>query len=362
MHKQIAAATSIALKLEPNRTPAQMNAIANCYTHHRSAALKWINDQVNEATGPPTGDLIQAVFSTMMHDGETEVSEYTGYPQSPLASAQNVHIYGGVDIIPLDMALVKKLVDLAGGLEAQPLQRRTLAHCVDTKYATHTGSRPMWPLMDEMVDSHAQMQLYLDQFLRDSELSKIGTSFGGMDLNSDLARAISKCCVVTIGLDLLHHRSIGAPSMGYLTTFLIEAQHAVLSSESFDLYEALIRTAVLLFNDLVLYILPPRAGVRKMLLSQLQESLKVTQSGSGNREQCIRTWALMVGAAGAATVYGVGGWWPRAVASQSVVPVREDAWPEMKLLLIQYLWWAHVMDPPAVDVWKMAVEIAKDSG
>ena len=52
VHKQIAAATSIALKLEPNRTPVQMNAITNCYTHHRTAALKWINDQVNEATGP----------------------------------------------------------------------------------------------------------------------------------------------------------------------------------------------------------------------------------------------------------------------------------------------------------------------
>ena len=362
MHKQIAAATSIALKLEPNRTPARMNMILTCYTYHRDAALKWINDRVNEATGPPTGELIQAVLSSIMHDGETKVSEYTGYPQSPLATAQNVQIYGGVDIIPLDMALVKKLVDLAGGLEAQPLQRRTLAHFVDTKYATQTGSRPLWPMTTDIVDSHAQLQLYRDMFLGDSELSKLGTSFEGMSLNNDLARAITKCCVVTIGLDLVYHHTIGAPSMAYLTAFLTEAQNAVLSSRSDGLYEELIRTAVLLFNDLVLYVLPPRAGVRKMLLSQLQWLLIATQFDSKSREQRVWTWALMVGAAGAATLHDLGGWWTQAVASQSLVPVREDAWSEMKLVLIQYLWWEYSMDPPAMDMWKVAVEIAKDCG
>lgn len=361
--QQIAAAASNALKDAMITEPAQVNAILRYRKKSRSATLKWINDQVNDASGPPAADVIHATVSLMTHDAEKEVIAYKGYPQSPLATAQYTHVHGSVNVLVQDLAFFKKLVDLAGGPEAlRTPQIRGIVQYADVLFATRVNSKPLWPFFCQLASVPMEQRETLDFLLGDSELSKLGTAFEELHLNPGLMQGLSKSCIMTMALHLYQHKLHGAPSLGCLVAFRCEAQHALLSSTAEGVWEELVRTAALLFSDMIFFVLPPGAGVRMRLVDQLKGLLVATEPDDDAAKRQAWIWSLMLGAAAAATLHDDDGWWPVTLGTQQILPVSVDGWQSMKTSVTPFLWWDYVLDAPAGEVWRQALRIPAKPG
>lgn len=362
--QQIAAISSYALKDASITDPAQLNIILQYRKRARARTLKWINDQVNDASGPPPAEVVHATISLMTHDNEREVLTYTDYPQSPFTKVQNLHIHGAVNTLPQDVAFLKKLVDLANGPEGlRSPQMNAILQYVDVLFSTKTDQKPAWPVLaSQTMRMPKEFRHGVDELLGDSELLKLGHGFEDLPLNPRLSEALSKCCIVTGALHLYHHKFAGAPSVGYLATFRSEAQHGLLSSDADDVMEELIRTTALLFNDMVIFVLPPGAGTRRRWVSQLKSLLTTTKPEVDDSMRRPWLWSLMIGAAAAATLRDNDGWWPTMLATQHFLPVSTESWRSMRKEMTYFLWWDYVLDAPARDVWSQAVGITADPG
>ncbi len=84
---------------------------------HRQKSIAWINRELINASGPPIDLVTAAVIALIYHTRERNVYSYQKYRQTPLVTAQSLHIYGGCTTLPADLRFLLKLVELRGGID-----------------------------------------------------------------------------------------------------------------------------------------------------------------------------------------------------------------------------------------------------
>jgi hypothetical protein len=95
---------------------------------HEKRAVELFNQEVQRINTTPSDTLIYASALLAYVSGPNYDWTSTRHPKSPLATAQNLHAMGHLDIVPERVQAVRTLVQLRGGIDALtlPFQRIVL--------------------------------------------------------------------------------------------------------------------------------------------------------------------------------------------------------------------------------------------
>jgi hypothetical protein len=80
-------------------------------------SIQGIADEINKLTGAASDALILAILHLGYAAGEVTVNNVQLHPTSPLATAQSLHIYGTVELLPQHVKALQILVEQKGGIE-----------------------------------------------------------------------------------------------------------------------------------------------------------------------------------------------------------------------------------------------------
>ena len=95
---------------------------------HEKRATDLFNQELQSLTTVPPDTLIYASALLAYVSGPNYNWKSTGHPESPLATAQNLHAMGHLEIVPERVQAVRTLVQLRGGIDelSMPFQRIVL--------------------------------------------------------------------------------------------------------------------------------------------------------------------------------------------------------------------------------------------
>ena len=84
---------------------------------HKLQTIKLVNEQLRNMSGPPSDALIMAITILAVH-GERDATVYPRiHPTSPMAEAQDLHVYGNMINDELHVQAIVSLINQKGGLD-----------------------------------------------------------------------------------------------------------------------------------------------------------------------------------------------------------------------------------------------------
>ncbi|KAK5276830.1 hypothetical protein LTR40_011139, partial [Exophiala xenobiotica] len=276
--------------------------------HHKIEAIKLVNEQLRHLTGPPTDALIMSVAILAIHDSYDEIVHPKIHPTSPLATAQNLHVYGNMVNEEQHLQAIILLIMQKGGLESLELfgMADIMALC-DLYFSTKYVRRPVFPLLrpPQSLVMSGKHQLDSVAIELDSELGSGFRYFRATPSGRKVLEILDSWVEVTTALDHFARKGPTAPELVDLIEARGASQHRLLSQMSDPLevtdpdgcIHQATRLATLIFGDMAIFPLPPTQGVKPRLAAMLMEVLQTCgQSRCWDLHAQVLIWALTLGA------------------------------------------------------------------
>jgi hypothetical protein len=95
---------------------------------HEKKAVNLLTEEIASIRGKPSDTLVYASALLAYVSGPSYEWTSGRHPKSPLATAQNLHAMGHLDIVPERVQTVRSLIELRGGIDelSMPFQRIVL--------------------------------------------------------------------------------------------------------------------------------------------------------------------------------------------------------------------------------------------
>jgi hypothetical protein len=173
-------------------------------------------------------------------------------------------------------------------------------------------------------------------------------------------------CAICRALDGLGHEKPGSALLSDVIRTRNTVQHRLLSLPRREfvlvpdhaIYEAC-RLSALIFSDMVIFPLPAAKNVGPRLAAMLRQTLERLSGPAPNHNTDmdgetdhapVLLWVVMLGAIAGANTKGLRDWYC-AMLHRYAVLLGVTAWSDVRVLLQKHLWWDHVCDPPARQIW-----------
>jgi hypothetical protein len=120
-HCQVALACGLSLASQKNySTPRALEALTLARFHHYSIALRLLKQQIESLDGRPASELLIICVLRMGVSADVEQDPIPPdcHPSSPLATAQYLHLYGRMSMMPSYAKALHYLVESRGGIHA----------------------------------------------------------------------------------------------------------------------------------------------------------------------------------------------------------------------------------------------------
>ena len=173
-----------------------------------------------------------------------------------------------------------------------------------------------------------------------------------------LAEVLNFMCEITVALD--NYQCGGrVPKLFDIIAARNTVQHQLLSIPASPsrlpgpdecIYDTC-RFAALIYSDMVLFALPPAAGVKPRLANKLRRALDCcTMQLCWDSHSHLLLWAVVLG--------GIASWstpnrlWFVSQVQALSTRLAFDCWESCKNILSTYLWWDPVCDQPAIKLWE----------
>ncbi|KAK4938990.1 hypothetical protein LTR10_020649 [Elasticomyces elasticus] len=299
---------------------------------HKTETIKLVNQQLRSLDGPASDALIMAVAILAIHGSRDETVHPEVHPPSPLASAQNVHVYGNMINDEQHTQAILVLIEQKGGLESLEL----------------FGMADIMAL--HVLDSRA---IELD--------SELGTGFRYFRSNStgyELLEVLESFSEVTNALDHYARGGSAAPELVDLIEARNASQHRLLSllPKRVDLTDAEVcvqqatRLATMIFSDMVLFPLPPTQRMRPKLARELVDILEAcTLLRCWDVHGQVLVWILTLGTV-AASFTPERTWYVEQLSYRLSVMSIDDL-PELESICSKFLWWQPICGGPVQTLW-----------
>ncbi|KAK5031560.1 hypothetical protein LTR13_007549 [Exophiala sideris] len=351
----------------PNTIPIKSKAVINPVQRplirlsHKTETIKLVNQQLRSLDGPASDALIMAVAILAIHGSRDETVHPEVHPPSPLASAQNVHVYGNMINDEQHTQAILVLIEQKGGLESLELfgMADIMALC-DLYFATKHIRRPAFPLRRPSVSLVLSGRHVLDS--RAIELdSELGTGFRYFRSNStgyELLEVLESFSEVTNALDHYARGGSAAPELVDLIEARNASQHRLLSllPKRVDLTDAEVcvqqatRLATMIFSDMVLFPLPPTQRMRPKLARELVDILEAcTLLRCWDVHGQVLVWILTLGTV-AASFTPERTWYVEQLSYRLSVMSIDDL-PELESICSKFLWWQPICGGPVQTLW-----------
>ncbi|KIW63275.1 hypothetical protein PV04_10136 [Phialophora macrospora] len=116
----VALACGLSLAPQNCSTPREMETLILARFHHYSIALRLLKQQIESLNGRPASELLIICVLRMgvSADVEQDPTPPDCHPTSPLATAQYLHLYGRMSLMPSYAKALHYLVESRGGIHA----------------------------------------------------------------------------------------------------------------------------------------------------------------------------------------------------------------------------------------------------
>ncbi|KIW34175.1 uncharacterized protein PV07_00970 [Cladophialophora immunda] len=368
-HLQVASAANLVRAGADNeRFP---NKIEVLRLRHQARGLALVTKELQNLKGPAPDSLIMALIMVANLTDPNPAQFPETFRPSPLATAQNLHLYARLTVIPSMIQALMEVVVKRGGIEAmQQYGLRQLLQFADLMVSSRLGMPPSfpWVLPTFSILKGPKYQPDHDAVMMSMV---VGTGFKQLDpIGMELANALRAVGDVTVALDHYQERRPNGPNLTDIVNAANEAHHKLsslrpritLDPQKADYLWNLCRVAGLIYSDLVLFPLPPTTGARPRMAGELrvamenfevfqaEETAHLDQSTKTEDYTCLVMWALMLGGLAALNTphkrYFV------QKMQEYVVrwPYATD-WTAYTSLMATYLWWDYIFAEPVAKLW-----------
>ncbi|EXJ69144.1 uncharacterized protein A1O5_08079 [Cladophialophora psammophila CBS 110553] len=367
LHAQIANAAGHKLRLLPAGHQSR-SLVTRAISYHERKALEAVAGILQKDPSPPWETIVLALLLVTWPAGIHEDAP-SKYPVSPMATAQNLHLFNNMELTPGRIQQIQRLyrvLEPLGGLDglSTPDHLHVFSFA-DTFVSSRLGVRPLWPWPKNLHDAfEAFNNLVLDPDAFQLSLV-MGRGFSCVK-NAQLLRLLMLACRATLAVDLYQRRVPAAPTIREICTVRNAVQHQLCSldpppdlvpSHDDSLYN-MVRLATLIYSDLVLFPLGESVSVKSQLAYDLRKALELLFTGVPLKAQAeceLTIWCLTMGTmASSETVHRE--WYVEQLGRS----LREDRrlldWILFQTLMSHFLWWDHVLQPRCWDGWNEAAQ------
>ncbi|KIW98165.1 uncharacterized protein Z519_01749 [Cladophialophora bantiana CBS 173.52] len=334
---------------------------------NREKAIQLINEELDQLQGGvPSDDLVMAMVAVARGSvARARVPPVSSISKSPLARAQNLHFYSTQSLDPGYIKAFFGIIDLKGGLTGvETPSLATLAEFFDLTVSTLTGQQPKYdwrhprqPLLTFEIGG-----LIIDP-ISVMLLKDLGSGFD-RNVLVGIYPTLSMICELVIALDRLVRKAVPEPAMHDLVHARNAIQHALCRIQRLvnpvSLEQAIqetTRAALLCFSDMVIFPIPTITGVRLRLVTELYASLCACEAFEAWRQgfEGFKIWATTIGAIAAINLPLKSSFIDML---KMLLYMRYWAWEDLKVQLMNFIWWDHLCDELGQTVHGEAIRIA----
>ena len=356
----------LAIEMPMAKTLDQEGSIPDIAIKHKGTAYRLMRKEIQDFEGNPknipSDALILALFSSNFLSQPIPHSSEDCIPASPLATAQLLHTYGRVPLIPGHTMALRNLVEKRGGLAN--LRQGGIADLIqlhDLRTACQTDEWPLFPWIGPHLSMSARLVLQLDE-AASKFLSSICSGFNPLrSTDPRLWEILKSTGEVTVALD--HHQRSGRlhPRLKDVVISANSVHHALCSlpsarlldtrSNNDDIYE-LCRLATLIYSDMVLFPLPSCTGVKPRLADSIRTLLesRMTEWLPETKDSAMMLWAIFLGTI-AATFSHHRTWFVSKLATLTAKIVIPLDFSCFKSMMESFLWWDFIFEEPSLTIW-----------
>lgn len=394
-HIQVAAAANL-VRADPNHGPLP-NKVEILRLKHQSRGLALVMAELKSLKGTASDGLLMAMVMVAMLTDPNQIPVPDTFRRSPLATAQNLHLYARLTVIPAMIEAMMGLVVKRGGIHnikeygmTQVLQlfvqTRLLSgrsanptNSADLMLSSRLGIQPSFPWLYAPVRVLDLATYSPDQ---DAVLMSlvIATGFTQLDaVDLRLANLLREAGEVTVALDHYQQGRLNAPVLTDIVNAANSVQHRLLSMvpssplelHSNDFLRNMCRLAALIYSDLVLYPLPPSTEARPRLAKELsiamekfevfkcEEVAQTDDPSDGDQYTNLVIWILMLGAFASTSTATSPFFINKLREYIARIPYLSD-WPSFSNLMATYLWWEYIFAEPAAALWMEVCTFPQD--
>jgi hypothetical protein len=113
-HLQVAAAVNLH-RADPDLEPLSKE-MATLAQSHQQRGVTMVRKELNKLKGPPSDALIMAQIMIALLTDPDQTASFDTFRRSPLATAQNLHRYARLAIVPHLIGALLQLVNKRGGI------------------------------------------------------------------------------------------------------------------------------------------------------------------------------------------------------------------------------------------------------
>lgn len=292
--------------------PSGQGKLARARLKHQNETFRLIKEELSTlelSPGTlPSNGILSAVAVLSLYGLSSTTSLQQAHSLSPLATAQNLHIYGRMNLVPQHVTGLYLLVKQKGGVgKIENHGLVDLIKSVDLNSASRNLTAPglTWEDPREVSDFLSQ-QSYTPDAPALALSAILSSSLPSLSLPPFTLSTLHILTCTTIGLDHYHRRASGSPSLATLVQSRNSAQHRLLSlpqnalpANDSEAIAEICRLAMLIYSDMVLLPFPPESLVKPRLARLLLDQLKRL---NGKWTQCtdgtvnFLAWAVVLGA------------------------------------------------------------------
>ncbi|ETI20966.1 hypothetical protein G647_07309 [Cladophialophora carrionii CBS 160.54] len=373
-HLQVAAAVNLHradVDLEP--LPKEIDAMAQS---HSERGLNMVRKELGKLKGPPSDALIMAQIMVALLTTPDQTTSFDGFRRSPLATAQNLHRYARLAIVPHLIGALLELVTKRGGIEStRDFGNSQLLQFADLMISSRLGIQPSFPWLRPSLPILKGPRYQPDhQAIAISRV--IGTGFRQLDsIDLRLANILRDAGEITVALDHYQECRPNAPRLSDLINAANETHHKLLSigvnmppyPSKLDFLCDMCRLAGLIYSDFVLFSLPTTTQVRPRLGAQLRAAVEQFEKFEAGRSattyyghdvgdhNILVMWALILGGLASLNTPEKPYFVQKLREYVERVPYVSE-WRAFSELMGTYLWWDYIFEEPGSGLWTEVVQ------
>jgi hypothetical protein len=349
--------------------PSGQEKLARARLKHQNETFRLIKSELStlelSPTTVPSNGILSAVAILSLYGLSRTTSLQQAHPLSPLATAQNLHIYGRMNLVPQHIAGLHLLVKQKGGVGT--IENHSLVDLiksVDLNSASRNLTAPglMWEDPREVSSFLSQRSYSPDG---PALASSAILSSGFPKLPQLTLSALHILTRTTIGLDHYHRRAPGSPTLATLVQSRNSAQHRLLSlphnphpTNDSEAIAEICRLTMLIYSDMALLPFPPESQVKPRLARLLLDQLLRWTQWEGVEVEFL-AWAVVLGGVAAFST-GMRGDFVRLMWESRIV-ARSGSWDVLHEKLRTFLWWDFVCEKSGMTFWDESLAMGGSS-
>ncbi|ETI27177.1 hypothetical protein G647_09860 [Cladophialophora carrionii CBS 160.54] len=359
LEAQIVAAAKFQLSPMISLTEQNRRRVQAINEVHEKRAVNLLDQELRRLGTTPSDTVIYASALLAYVSGPSYDRTSTRHPKSPLATAQNLHAMGHLDIIPERVQGVRTLVQRRGGIDAlsMPFQRIVLTY-LDTIVSTRLGVRPGWTWPAAVPESLRHTGEHILDQTAAQLMQVMGSGFSELQ-HEQMRQTLFLMCEATAALDHCHRGGPSPPSIWDVARIRLAVQHRLCSFDPLtpeqislaDLQFELCRLSALIYSDLVLFPIPEQSDVKPPLFYDLGRTLDKYESVAepSQIDRDFLAWCVLLAAAASISYPVFRTQFIQRLEGLVGSDERLRDWEFYEGVVKRYLWWGYLLDPPAKE-------------